>query len=94
TGGDLAEILDNIAKMIRNRIRLQQQVKALTSEGRATGWVLAALPVGMFIVMSIMNPNYVSLLLNDPTGRMMLGSSAGLLVLGLVIIKRIVTIKV
>jgi tight adherence protein B len=94
TGGDLAEILDNISAMIRNRSRLQQQVKALTSEGRATGYVLAALPVFMFVILELINPAYAGQLLFTPMGRMMLGLALGLLLLGLYLIKRIVTIKV
>jgi tight adherence protein B len=94
TGGDLAEILDNISAMIRNRSRLQQQVKALTSEGRATGYVLAALPVFMFVILEFINPSYAGQLLFTPMGRMMLGVALGLLLLGLYLIKRIVTIKV
>jgi tight adherence protein B len=94
TGGDLAEILDNISAMIRSRSRLQQQVKALTSEGRATGYVLAALPVGMFVLLEFINPAYAGQLLFTAMGRMMLGLAIGLLLIGLYLIKRIVTIKV
>lgn len=94
TGGDLAEILDNIAGMIRNRIRLDQQVKALTSEGRATGLVLGTLPVFLYVVMWMINPRYAGVLVFNSTGRMLLGGAVLLLIIGMLLIRRIVTIKV
>jgi tight adherence protein B len=94
TGGDLSEILSNIAMMIRGRIRLQQQVKALTSEGRATGVVLAALPVLIFLAMWMINPNYARFLFDNQAGRIMVGVSVLLIIIGVVMIRRIVTIKV
>ncbi|HLL88721.1 MAG TPA: type II secretion system F family protein [Tepidisphaeraceae bacterium] len=94
TGGDLAEILDNIARMIRSRIQLGQQVRALTSEGRATGAVLTALPVMIFVAMLAMNPKYASVLLTTEPGRMLMALTIVLLVVGQVLIRRIVAIKV
>jgi tight adherence protein B len=94
TGGDLAEILDNIAKMVRSRIQLKMQVRALTSEGRATGAVLTALPLIIFVAMMILNPKYVSVLLTTGTGQVMTAVSIVLIVVGQLMIRRIVTIKV
>jgi tight adherence protein B len=94
TGGDLAEILDNISSMIRARIRLQQQVRALTSEGRATGMILTALPVLIFFTMWTLNPRYTGILVYTPTGRTLMGITVALMVLGLLLIRKIVTIKV
>src|SRR5437773_795449 len=58
TGGDLSEVLKNISGMIRGRVRLQQQVKAKTAEGRFTGYILVAFPAVMFLIVSFMNPEY------------------------------------
>lgn len=94
TGGDLAEILDNINDMIRARIRLAQHVKALTAEGRATGFVLTALPAFIFLLMLILNPDYGGELIRRSEGRLMLFVAVAFQVLGLLIIKRIVDIRV
>jgi tight adherence protein B len=94
TGGDLAEILDKIGYVIRERYRILGQVKALTGEGRLSGIVLIALPFFLFLVMLHIQPAYVSLLWTDPRGIKM--SIFGLImqVLGAVVIRKIVNIKV
>ena len=68
TGGDLAEILDKIGYVIRERFKILGQVKALTAEGRLSGVVLIALPFGLFLLMLYMKPDYVELLWTDPMG--------------------------
>src|SRR5438270_11672973 len=68
TGGDLAEILDKIGHVIRERYRILGQVKALTAEGRLSGLVLVALPFGLFLMMLHMKPDYISLLWTDSLG--------------------------
>ena len=68
TGGDLAEILDRIGHVIRERYKILGQVKALTAEGRLSGIVLIALPIGLFLMMLHMKPDYIELLWTDPTG--------------------------
>jgi tight adherence protein B len=94
TGGDLAEILDKIGYVIRERYRILGQVKALTGEGRLSGIVLIALPFFLFLVMLHIQPQYVSLLWTDPRGIKM--SIFGLImqVLGAIVIRKIVNIKV
>lgn len=94
TGGNLAEILDNIGKMVRDRIRLRQHVGALTAEGRITGYMLLALPVVIFFVIMLMNPGYAATLINTPLGRTLLVIAVALQVIGFFIMKKIVTIKV
>ena len=94
TGGDLAEVLDKIGKVIRDRIQLFGTVQALTAEGRLSGWVLLALPVVVFFVSLVLNPEYSSVLLNTDTGRMMLGTAIAMDLMGLAMIKKIVNIKV
>jgi tight adherence protein B len=94
TGGDLSEVLKNISSMIRQRVRLQQQVKAKTAEGRFTGYIMVAFPVIMFFIASALNPEYGQTLLHTSTGLKMLGFAAGLQILGLLAIRKITTVKV
>src|SRR5437763_1047336 len=94
TGGDLAEILDKIGYVIRERYRILGQVKALTAEGRLSGVVLIALPFVLFLVMLHMKPDYVAKLWTDPLGIKMSVIALFLQVLGAAVIKKIVDIKV
>ncbi|MCC6424857.1 MAG: type II secretion system F family protein [Phycisphaerales bacterium] len=94
TGGDLSEVLNNISGMIRQRVRLQQHVKAKTAEGRFTGYILVAFPAVMFVVAYVMNPDYASVLLHTSTGLMLLGIAFGLQMAGLFAIRKITTVRV
>src|SRR5687767_1562215 len=94
TGGDLAEILDNINAMVRSRIRLHQHVQALTAEGRFTGYVLTALPIVVFALMYLANPDYAGELTSQTMGRIMLFVAVILQVFGLLVIRKIVNIRV
>ncbi len=94
TGGDLAEVLTNISGMIRQRIRLQQHVKAKTAEGRFTGYILVAFPAVMFVLAWYLNPNYAGVLLHTTTGMELLGTAFGLQMLGLFAIRKLTTVKV
>src|SRR5438876_1548819 len=94
TGGDLAEILDKIGHVIRERYRILGQVKALTAEGRLSGLVLIALPFGLFLMMLHMKPDYISLLWTDPLGIKMSIFALVMQVIGAYAIKKIVDIKV
>jgi len=94
TGGDLAEVLDKIGKVIRDRIQLLGTVQALTAEGRLSGWVLLALPVVVFFACLFVNPEYARVLIDTPSGRTMLGIAIGMDLMGMAMIKKIVNIKV
>jgi tight adherence protein B len=94
TGGDLAEILDRIGHVIRERFKILGQVKALTAEGRLSGVVLIALPIGLFLMMMYMKPDYIELLWKDPLGVKMSIGAVILMILGSIAIKKIVDIKV
>jgi tight adherence protein B len=94
TGGDLAEILDRIGHVIRERFKILGQVKALTAEGRLSGIVLIALPIGLFILMLWMKPDYIELLWTDPMGVKMSVAAIILVLIGSYAIKKIVDIKV
>ena len=94
TGGDLAEVLDNISGVIRERIELAGLVRGLTAEGRLSGWVLFALPAIVFVGSFYLNPNYANVLLEDPRGQIMLMIAAGMQLMGIAMIRWIVNIKV
>lgn len=94
TGGDLAEILDKIGYLIRERFKIWGQVQALTGEGRLSGIVLLALPPVLFVVMYRLNPEYVMTLFTDELGRKMLAGAIVMQLLGALVIKKIITIKV
>ena len=94
TGGDLSEVLGNISGMIRQRIRLQQHVKAKTAEGRFTGYILAAFPAVMFVVAYTLNPKYAGPLVHTSAGLMMLGTALTMQVLGLFFIKKLTKVAV
>jgi tight adherence protein B len=93
-GGDLAEILDKIAHVTRERQKLLGQVQALTGEGRISGIVLMCLPVALFICVWKINPDYVLLLFTDELGRKMSSVAIGLQIVGAYSIKKIIQIKV
>jgi len=94
TGGNLAEILDNLSHVIRERFRIAGDVRVRTAQGRLTAGILISLPVFMMIIMRVLDPAYVRLLFVDRLGQTMLLVAAFLQVLGGFIIWRIVKIKV
>jgi len=93
-GGDLAEILNKISGLVRERFKILGQVKALTGEGRISGIVLMALPVALFFVVYYLNPEYVMVLFDHETGRKMMLGAIILQLIGAVVIKKIINIKV
>lgn len=94
TGGDLAEILDRIGHVIRERYKILGQVKALTAEGRLSGIVLIALPIGLFLLMLWMKPDYIQLLWTEDLGIKMSIGAIILMIIGSIAIKKIIDIKV
>ncbi|HEX8342338.1 MAG TPA: type II secretion system F family protein [Tepidisphaeraceae bacterium] len=94
TGGDLSEVLSNITGMIRARVRLQQHVKSKTAEGRFTGYILAAFPALMFVLSYCLNKEYAGRLLEETVGMIMLGAAFSLQLLGLLVIRKITTVRV
>jgi tight adherence protein B len=94
TGGDLAEILDKIGHLVRERFQVYGQIQALTGEGRLSGIVLLALPPVLFIVMYRLNPDYVMVLFTDEIGKLMLTGAVFMQLAGAFVIKKIINIKV
>jgi len=94
TGGNIAEVFDNISRLIRERHQFARQVQALTAEGRLSGWVLSLLPIAMFAYIYIVNYDYISLLWREKLGLMMLATAAILQVIGILFIRRIVKVEI
>jgi tight adherence protein B len=94
TGGNVAEILDNISKLIRERIQFSRQVKALTAEGRYSAAVLICLPIFLFVYVYFANYDYLSLLWTDTIGIYMLIGAIVAQIIGAFMIKKIVTIDI
>jgi tight adherence protein B len=93
-GGNLAEILDNVADTLRERATIRRQIRVLTSEGRLSAWVLAVMPLGLALYMFAVNPEYISLLFTTTIGWVMLITALCLLAVGILWMRKIVDIDV
>jgi tight adherence protein B len=94
TGGDLTEILDRTSHVIRERVRIEGEVRTRTAQGRLTGWILGLLPVIMLGLINLFSPGYSSLLFHDPTGQKLLYVGAALIVIGGLVIRKVVDVEV
>jgi tight adherence protein B len=94
TGGNLSEILDNLAHVVRDRFKVLRQVRVHTAHGRFTGWVLLALPAALAIALSFINPEHMQLLFREPMGQTMLVAAAVMQTIGFFWIKRVIKIEV
>ena len=94
TGGNLAEIIENIAQLIRERFKFRGKVRTLTAEGKLTAGVLVAIPIGLFGVMFLTSRAYVEVLLVDPLGKNMTAAAGLLIILGIFIMRRIINVDV
>jgi tight adherence protein B len=90
TGGNLAEILDRTAATIRERLKVQGEIRTHTAQGRLTGWILCALPLVMLIVINIVQPGYSKALTDNPIGQKLAYIGGGLLVIGGLAIRQII----
>jgi tight adherence protein B len=94
TGGNLAEILDKLAYVIRERFKLRGRIRAVSAHGRMTATSLSAIPVAVAVLMFYTNPDYVTFFFKDEVGNMMLGAAVALQLIGYAIMKKIVNIEV
>ena len=94
TGGNLAEILEKIAHIIHERFKLQGQIRVLCAEGKLSSIILIALPFVIAIALYVLNPIYVKTLFSDPMGRMMIAYALLMMIIGIFVMKRMITIKV
>jgi tight adherence protein B len=92
-GGNLAEVLETISDTIRDRDRVLRQIKALTAEGKISAYILIGLPVALALILLLLNPDYISLLFTTALGKVMLAGAVVLMIIGIIWMKRIVTIE-
>ena len=93
TGGNLSEILDNLASVIRDRFKVKRQVRVVTAHGRITGWILAGLPPSLAGVLCFVSPGHMKTLITDPLGIQMLVVAGVLQVSGTLIIRKLVNVR-
>jgi tight adherence protein B len=93
-GGNLAEILDNVADTLRERAMIRRQIRVLTAEGRLSAWVLGILPFAIALYMFAVNPGYIGVLFTDPIGIVMLIVAGSLLAIGALWMRKLVDIDV
>jgi len=94
TGGNLAEIIDKIAHVIRERFRIQGQLKIFTAQARMTGIILSLLPVGLALAIGVLNPDYLKPLWFDRAGRFMIALAVCMQISGALVIRKIIRIKI
>src|SRR5262249_5678372 len=94
TGGNLAEILDGLSRVIRDRFRIYREVRVRTAQGRLTAGILIALPIFMALVLSVLNPKYIGILFTDPKGPIVLAVAATLQLVGSAILWKIIHFEV
>ena len=94
TGGNLAEIIDSLGRLIRKRFEIKKRVSALSAEGRISAVVLMSLPFGMALALYFINPEYLEPLFTDPMGQKMVGGAVTMMIVGGIVMKRLIAIKV
>lgn len=94
TGGNLAELLEKVAHTIRERFRIMEDLKTLTLSSRWSAWLLCALPIFLAVYVSIMNPDYMQVLWHDPRGHKLIAVASIMQVLGMLMVKKIMTIRI
>ena len=94
TGGNLAEILEKVAYTIRERFRILGDLKTLTTSSRMSAWLLCGLPIAVAIAVTVMNPEYMSVLWKDPRGHKLIAAALFMQVTGMLIVRKILNIKI
>ena len=94
TGGNLAEILEKVAYTIRERFRTLGDLKTLTTSSRMSAWLLCALPIGVALAVTVMNPEYMSVLWKDPRGHYLIAAALFMQITGMLIVRKILNIKI
>ncbi|MDP2327937.1 MAG: type II secretion system F family protein [Dehalococcoidia bacterium] len=92
-GGDLSEVLGNIAHMIRERIRIRGEIKTLTAQARMSAWIIGLLPIALAAVLTLMQPEQMRVLIDDPIGRVVVLVGGGLQIIGFMAVQRVAAIE-
>jgi tight adherence protein B len=93
-GGNLAEILDNLAAVVRARFTIRRQIRVYTAQGRMTGYLLSALPIILFLLLYTINRQYMSILFTDPVGKILVGVALSMQFIGFLWIRKIIKIEI
>lgn len=93
-GGNLAEVIESIARIVRERFKFDDKVRVLAAEGKLSAQILVALPFLIFGILTVLNPEYIGMLLTEPVGRTMCLGAGGMMVVGIFIISKMIKIKV
>ena len=94
TGGNLGEILQNLSTVIRQRFKMRRKIRALAAEGRASAMILSALPIGMFLVIQWMAPDFYGSVWHEPLTKELLGGAAIWMGIGNLIMFKMVNFKI
>lgn len=94
TGGNLAEILEKVAHTIRDRFRIMEDLKTLTTSSRMSAWILCGLPIFVALAVTVLNPDYMSVLWKDPRGHWLIGLALFLQLTGMLVVRKILRIKI
>ncbi|MDR5899534.1 type II secretion system F family protein [Halomonas vilamensis] len=94
TGGNLAELLDGLAAVVRDRFRFHRKVKTLSAQGRMAAWILSLLPFVLAGVLTLVSPNFIPMLTQDPIGRQLVMAAFVMIVIGILWMRKIVRIEV
>lgn len=94
TGGNLAEILEKVASTIRDRFRIMEDLKTLTTQSRISAYVLCAVPAFITVAATIISPDYMSILWNDPRGHNLIALAVGMQLAGILMVRKILQIKI
>lgn len=94
TGGNLAEIVGNLSNIIRKRKQIRHKIRAMTSEGKATGYVLGGLPVFVFLALYFIQPGYLDPFFHDPLGQQFFGGAIALIVICYFVIKQMINVDI
>jgi tight adherence protein B len=93
SGGNLSEVLDNLAGVMRERFRVKRQIRVISAHGRLTGWILVCLPPALAMVLFSINPETRQLMFNDPLGQQMMVAALVLQVTGTLIMRKIINVE-
>ena len=94
TGGNLAEILEKVAMTIRERFRIMEDLRTLTTSSRLSSWILCGIPIFLAVAVTVMNPDYMSVLWSDPRGHKLVALAVVLQITGMLVIRKILRIKI